>query len=188
MKTITPRKKNVAAADWTHMRDSERNAATPNVRVTVSPSRPPQGALIESDEYEWITAVTLPGLIVSPREDQGAAVRNAPTTHPLLDAVLETEDGDATSPCQLPGLLKTTVDSRLPEFSRFDAACEAAQFDEYTDITAMQLPGRLVDLSLPEVESEERAIDRGLCATCIHREVCRFPKPTCGVWQCDEYA
>ena len=29
---------------------------------------------------------------------------------------------------------------------------------------------------------------KGLCANCIHRNVCKLPRPSSGVWHCEEYA
>ncbi len=33
----------------------------------------------------------------------------------------------------------------------------------------------------------ECAEPQGLCANCVHREYCTFPKPPGGVWHCTEY-
>lgn len=34
----------------------------------------------------------------------------------------------------------------------------------------------------------EKTTMKGLCASCIHRDVCDLPKPEGGVWHCREYA
>ena len=39
-----------------------------------------------------------------------------------------------------------------------------------------------------ESETIRQARSLGLCANCIHRETCVFPRPEGGVWHCEEYA
>ncbi len=29
---------------------------------------------------------------------------------------------------------------------------------------------------------------KGLCVNCVHRDVCKLPRPAEGVWHCEEYA
>lgn len=67
-------------------------------------------ALVESAEYEWTTPLNLPGLIASPRD---AAPRTAPPAlrvREAFDDLIESEDGDMTTACQLPGRLRITPD------------------------------------------------------------------------------
>jgi len=41
--------------------------------------------------------------------------------------------------------------------------------------------------SKPENTPQAKPKHLGLCANCKHRETCKFPKPTGGVWHCEEY-
>ena len=36
--------------------------------------------------------------------------------------------------------------------------------------------------------SPDRGNHIGLCAHCAHRDVCGLPRPSSGVWHCEEYA
>lgn len=152
-----------------------------------APKQPPiRPGLIESDEYEWTRALSLPGLLVrpvaatTPRPVEPAGIRLP------VDEVMETEDGDAVGICQLPGRLGTDVESYArpiiasPEFAGFEP-------DEYTDRAALQLPGGLVPPVAVDEKADRPQAMRGLCASCIHQIDCAFPKAAGGVWRCEEY-
>jgi len=143
--------------------------------------------LIESDEYEWASALSMPGLLVRPTA--------APMSRPVepagmrlpVDEVIETEDGDAVSIRQLPGRLSSEVESSArpiiasPKIAGFEP-------DEYTDRAALQLPGGLVPPVAVEEKADRTQALRGLCASCIHQIDCAFPRAAGGVWRCEEYA
>jgi hypothetical protein len=168
--------------------DAERYRGKPQTRRAILCSRPPPNELIESDEFEWITPLNLPGLIVSPRNVKHVETQQASPMRRSLDDVLETEDGDATSCCQLPGALGIDTDIQALDMSAAHTLDDADGADEYAEIAAMQLPGRLIEQRAAIEDFAEHAKVRGLCATCVHRDVCDFPRPGSGVWRCEEYA
>lgn len=143
--------------------------------------------LIESDEYEWASALSLPGLLVRP-----TAAPMSRTVEPAgmrlpMDEVMQTEDGDAVNIRQLPGRLGSEVESSArPIIAPPDAAGFAP--DEYTDRAALQLPGGLVPPEAVDVIADRPLAMRGLCSSCIHQIDCAFPKAAGGVWRCEEYA
>ena len=143
--------------------------------------------LIESDEYEWASALSIPGLLVRPTAAAPSRPMEPVGMRLPVDEVMETEDGDAVGICQLPGRLGTEVES----FARpIIAAPDAAGFgpDEYTDRAALQLPGGLVPPVAVNEKADRPQAMRGLCASCIHQVDCAFPKAAGGVWRCEEYA
>lgn len=153
----------------------ERNVIRPN--------------LIESDEYEWISATNLPGLIVAEApEPRQPVVRSAEATQDARGEVVETEDGDATRFCQLPGgLLVGSAPVMLTECTPV-VSSELEWMDEYAEQAAMQLPGQIVEPQYEELREAEHPGLLGLCATCVNRKFCDFPRPESGVWRCEEYA
>ncbi len=144
--------------------------------------------LLESEEYEWTTALNMPGLIIAPQTTEPPAVIPPQSERHPLGEVLETEDGDTTSVCQLPGGL--CADSVPLPFRRAGdrPRDELEEVDEYTDIAAMQMPGALIEACVETQNPVEHRSVRGLCATCIHNNACDFPRPAGGVWRCEEYA
>lgn len=188
MKTMT-KKDTRPASNLDRTRNRDTNPARPQARNAESQQPQPRPALIESEEYEWISARGFPGLIVSPSADQPASKPLSRPIWPHLDGVIETEDGDATSFCQLPGRL--TALPRVPSHGEPIApAPNEGRWgaDEYTHVAAMQMPGLLVEPIAQFRESGSPATARGLCATCANRVDCSFPKPSSGVWRCEEYA
>jgi hypothetical protein len=170
-------------------RSESRKAARHNPRggeTFVSPAFDP--TLIESAEYEWVSPLALPGLLVAP-----SRIRvEHPTITPLAtrirhDELLESEDGDVTTACQLPG--RIVADAFATASTRLGGATppDIAGDDEYTERAALQLPGLLVAVTAP-AEPQVSPRPRGLCADCIHRDCCDFPRPESGVWRCEEYA
>lgn len=143
--------------------------------------------LVENDEYEFTTPLNLPGLLVSPDAITPPAPAASYSTFPRrLDDVLETEDGDAVSTCQLPGRLiaDATESARAwppPSPDPFDAP------DEYTEVAAMQLPGLIIAADQLPAPEPPATSPRGLCASCVHNPTCDFPRPESGVWRCEEY-
>lgn len=142
--------------------------------------------LVESAEYEWTTAVNLPGLIVAPTRAESEQPTSESVARRTASEIIETEDGDGIKPCQLPGgLTHGDTDAFAPfAFGRINTVSEGE--DEYCAAAAMQLPGVLVAASTVAVE--ESVAVRGLCATCVHHATCDFPRPAGGVWRCEEYA
>lgn len=142
--------------------------------------------LVESEEYEWVGALNMPGLIVSPRMTEPSALKTVARERHDVGEIVETEDGDTTRACQLPGGL--CADSSPSVFAGaaprhcHELQCE----DEYSELAAMQMPGRLVTLA-KELDQETTST-RGLCTTCIHNANCDFTRPAGGVWRCEEYA
>lgn len=64
----------------------------------------------------------------------------------------------------------------------------ATDWGECDGSELLQLPGLLVAdtrQAQPSAETAPRAT--GLCASCIHAATCTFPRPTGGVWSCEEY-
>lgn len=174
-------------------RRSTRTANSPAARISgaaASDTGRPIGqispALIESAEYEYTSAVNMPGLLVAAdqiRPESSQPVRRA-VSRPA-DELLATEDGDAVSICQLPG----RIVSESPWTGRVVPARtddEPDELDEYSERAALQWPGLLV---IPEAsaESPSREQPRGLCTDCLIRAECQFPKPASGVWRCEEY-
>lgn len=190
MKTISIQKTKVGSnRTWARTRDEGSHAANPEVRKVVPPAAAPRHLPVESDEYEWTSSLNLPGLIVAPAAVQPAGARPVRPTWPHLDGIIETEDGDATSFCQLPGLLESAAKNPPPAVAT-TLVRERMEWviDEYAEIAAMQMPGLLVEPIAMTGQLEERAAARGLCATCVHRDDCNFPRPGSGVWRCEEYA
>lgn len=187
MKTMTKQNPRTIA-DRTRRRDTGRKDGMPEAQNEVSPQQRQPG-LIESSEYEWTTALNLPGLIVPSTGVQPAKAREGRTIWPYLDGMIETEDGDAVSFCQLPGRLgsPTEIQPSVALSTQADGRSEWAM-DEYTEIAAMQMPGLLVEAIASADSSAEHAVARGLCASCLHRDHCSFPRPSSGVWRCEEYA
>lgn len=187
MKTMTKQNPRTIA-DRTRNRDAGPQDGMPEARKAVSPQQRQPG-LVESGEYEWTTALNLPGLIVSPAAAQPARAPEYRAIWPHLDGIVETEDGDATSFCQLPGSIGSPTEIQSP-VARSTHACGRSEWavDEYTEIAAMQMPGLLVETIAATNEPDEHTIARGLCASCMHRDNCNFPRPSSGVWRCEEYA
>lgn len=184
MKTMTTQK-------WTRRSTRTVTSSASRTRGTAAPSteRPIEQfgpELIESAEYEYTSAVSMPGLLVAIdqiRPEASQPVRRA-VSRPA-DELLATEDGDAVSICQLPG----RIVSESPWTGRLVPARtddEPDEMDEYSERAAMQWPGLLV---VPEASAESPSPDkpRGLCADCLIRDECQFPKPVSGVWRCEEY-
>jgi hypothetical protein len=185
MKTIKNKRKSQA---WSserlpHVR-SLRDETTETASVRDVQRVPPN--LVESAEYEWTTAVNLPGLIVPPARVGSAPSITAPVAQRATNEIIETEDGDGVSPCQLPGgLTHGDTEAFAPcALGRINAGSEGE--DEYSAAAAMQLPGVLVVGAADPVD--ESASVRGLCATCVHHATCDFPRPAGGVWRCEEYS
>ena len=188
MKTMTKQNPQ-ATAERTRTRDTHLNSEKAEARKAVSSPQLPQPVLIESDEYEWTTSLNLPGLIASPTAVQPVKARESRAIWPHLDGIIETEDGDATSFCQLPGRLGSPAEIPSPGASSAHAGgLSEWAVDEYIEVTAMQLPGLLVEPIAMTGQSGERSVARGLCATCVHCDECNFPRPSSGVWRCEEYA
>lgn len=167
-----------------HVR-SLRDETTETANVRDVHRVPPN--LVESPEYEWTTAVNLPGLIVTPTHVESAPSITAPVARRTTNEIIETEDGDGVSPCQLPGGLTHGDAATFAPYTlgRMNDAAEGE--DEYTAAAAMQLPGTLVAVAADAAADESMAV-RGLCATCVHHATCEFPRPAGGVWRCEEYA
>ena len=166
----------------------DRHARSASLRL----KKPPKGngarldqELLKSEEYEWTTVLNLPGLIaLAPAVEPPAS---AP--HPVLHGeILETEDGDATHACQLPGSPGSDFALRVSVLSTAPCRDELDETDEYTDRAAMQMPSGLVESRVDATGLDGRGDARGLCASCLHHSACEFPRPASGVWQCDEYA
>jgi hypothetical protein len=145
--------------------------------------------LIESDEYEWATPLSLPGLVVAARATPAQVSLEVRHSKRTLADVIETEDGDAISATQIPGCLSGHSGASLMEARPARTRNELADEDEYVDVAAWQLPGQLSLASTDVHQSPETSIrSRGLCATCLYRDSCDFPRREGGVWQCEEYA
>lgn len=145
--------------------------------------------LVESEEYEWTSPLNLPGLIVAaPAENRWPVVRQSPARPQAPGEVVETEDGDAISACQLPGgLLAGSAPVMLADSSP-PLPSELEWMDEYAERAAMQLPGQLVQSPVEELPEAGAPRQLGLCTTCAHHQDCDFPRPESGVWRCEEYA
>lgn len=183
------KQKSKATSNRTRSRTRDRglNSAKPEPRNDITPAL--RNPLIESREYEWTTPLNLPGLIVAPSAHHPANAQQSRPTWPHLDGIIETEDGDAANFCQLPGLLESAAKAPAPgEATPLVRESSEWVIDEYAEIAAMQMPGLLVEPIAMTGESEDRAAARGLCATCAHRDDCNFPRPSSGVWRCEEYA
>lgn len=152
------------------------------------PSGPARRDLVPDAEYEWTTHLNLPGLIVAPNAIKPPTPAPAKPGRFAVDALFETEDGDASVACQLPGGL--TVAAGLPTalVDETPGRNELSTTDEYTELAAMQLPGRIAVAQAAPAESRDEPRMRGLCATCIHEKHCDFPRPAGGIWRCEEYA
>lgn len=173
-----------------------KKSESPKAQVTREKSAPLIGRgkpvpvranLLESEEYEWISSLNMPGLIASARPTEQAIPRIVPKERHGAGEIIETEDGDTTSACQLPGGLlvdqtRSVFVDTLPRHSH-ELQCE----DEYSEAAAMQMPGRLANCAT-EAPAGEPSPMRGLCTTCIHNPNCDFPRPVGGVWRCEEYA
>ena len=145
--------------------------------------------LVESEEYEWSSPLSLPGLIVAARATPPPFSTDVRPSQRILDHVIETEDGDAVSATQLPGCLGGHYGARIMDVQSPRVRNELADEDEYVEVAAWQLPGQLILTCSDAVGPREPSIQsRGLCATCLYRDSCDFPKPDGGVWQCEEYA
>jgi hypothetical protein len=160
--------------------------------------------LVESDEYEWTTSACLPGLIVSPVQMPPETPAAAPMARRTVSEIIESEDGDVVSACQLPGGLTTDEvgdfapfslgrPRGLPGTSRGEVPGELDEADEYANAAAMQLPGSIVaaqciGASAGDGEAATCPAVHGLCASCVHNATCDFPRPPGGVWSCEEYA
>lgn len=144
--------------------------------------------LVESDEYEWARPLSMPGLLtdaVQTREDVTAV---PPPQRHATELIVETEDGDAASAAQLPGRLACDSEWSTFPMHRGEIRNELADEDEYTELAMNQLPGQLVHPRGMLEKADESGTGRGLCATCLYRDVCDFPRPAGGIWQCEEYA
>jgi putative hemolysin len=174
-----------------------KKAGPPSVRPAVEESAPQIGRsqpgsvrpnLVESEEYEWVSAVNMPGLIASPRSAGSAPQKSVVSERHDLGEVVETEDGDTTSVCQLPGGLHIEGAPSMFAAAQPRSGDELQCEDEYSEITAMQMPGGIVSPLTEDCGSKQAASVRGLCTTCIHDANCDFPRPAGGVWRCEEYA
>lgn len=186
MKTIkNQRKSQVWSSERLPHGRSLRDETFETADVRDVPRVPPN--LVESDEYEWVTVVNLPGLIVTPTRVESAPSIPAPVARRTTNEIIETEEGDGISPCQLPGgLTHGNAETYAPyALARMNDAAEGE--DEYTAAAAMQLPGTLVAVEADAAVDESMAV-RGLCATCVHHATCDFPRPAGGIWRCEEYA
>ena len=115
---------------------------------------------LESEDFEGIKALQLPGLLVAPsdivhRGNERPAVRNP---LPVSEGTAEVPEFEDQPALQLPGLLVSQ--------------------SAHDSVAASRREG---------VDDERPARVRGLCATCIHQATCTFPKPLGGVWHCEEY-
>lgn len=151
------------------------------------PTNPARCALVENAEYEWTTHLNLPGLIVSPRAIEPPPEPAGPVRF-AVDEMYETEDGDAASACQLPGAPGVAPGPPATSLTDSPARNELSELDEYSELAAMQMPGRIAAVQVAPVEVDDAPRVRGLCATCIHEAHCDFPRPAGGVWRCEEYA
>lgn len=144
--------------------------------------------LLESEEYEWTTTLNFPGLLVAPSNIDARMPQTARSNRPTIGDVIQTEDGDASSACQLPGGLGVTVFTPTTPASIRRQRHELEEADEYSDRAAMQMPGGLIAMQCTVPEEEPIHAARGLCANCIHNATCDFPRPASGVWRCEEFA
>lgn len=143
--------------------------------------------LVESEEYEFTTPLNLPGLIVAAHTATPPAPAYSPAPfNRREDDILETEDGDTVSICQLPGRIAMDGPSIADSWTEVIRREPEPRDDEYAERAAMQLPGLLIAAAeIPVAPAPPAA--RGLCTTCIHAETCEFPRPDGGVWRCEEY-
>lgn len=146
---------------------------------------PARCGLVESTEYEWTSPLNLPGLLIAPQRIEPRPTPHGASVAP--DEVIGTEDGDATAACQLPGRLGAV--EMVAELVGLAALLgdELESIDEYSERAALQMPGGLIAAERVAPPATHIA-PRGLCATCVHRAVCDFPRPEGGVWRCEEYA
>jgi len=82
-------------------------------------------------------------------------------------------------------------------FSECRHAAEGIQFcEEYELAVPSQdsaeikvVPGGAVSMKPNPQNNPDRSSKKflGLCANCLHRDTCGFPKPESGVWHCEEY-
>ena len=101
--------------------------------------------LIECRDYEWTRPISMPGLVAIPRVQSitETITRTALRNH--SDEILDTEDGDALNPSQLPGGLSIQNATAMCDAFVPQSASEADVIDEYSESAAMQFPGRLKD-------------------------------------------
>lgn len=144
--------------------------------------------LLESEEYEWTTPLNLPGLIVAPSNIDDRLPQPAKSDRPTIGDVIESEEGDAISACQLPGGLGVTAFTTTTPAPIRRQLHELEEADEYSDRAAMQMPGGLIAVQCTVQEEGPIHAARGLCANCIHNATCDFPRPASGVWRCEEFA
>jgi hypothetical protein len=164
--------------------DNYARATNRRIRRTPAVVRP---NLVENEEYEWTSALSLPGLIVSKAVEEPPAATVVPTRQRGGIELVETEDGDATSACQLPGGLIPAAEPIAFREETLSKRSELEWGDEYTDRAAMQLPGCVVGPVDTTGEATAPAATKGLCATCLHLPTCNFPRAESGVWRCEEY-
>jgi len=71
------------------------------------------------------------------------------------------------------------------------AIWDCEDYDDYVDISSTEINGGLsevVPLPRKSHRPEFDAIEyQGLCKNCERRDECNFPRPTGGVWHCEEY-
>lgn len=153
------------------------------------PDRPidERGGFVESNEYEWASPMSLPGLIATSTACRDPHLPSTSPARPSTDEVFETEDGDASHWFQCPGALACeSADVVWPDQSDRPRN-ELSDEDEYMMSAARQLPGQLIQPT-EKVDAENRRIgSHGLCADCLNHDSCDFPRPAGGVWQCEEY-
>lgn len=173
--------------DW-NSTEVDMAIAKPPKRVMNRDALQTRPRLLESEEYEWTTPLNLPGLLVAPSNIDARMPQTARSDRPAIGEVIETEEGDASSACQLPGGLGVTVSTPTTPAPIRRQRHKLEGADEYSDRAAMQMPGGLIAVNCTVQEEAPIHAARGLCATCIHNTTCDFPRPVSGVWRCEEFA
>ncbi len=101
--------------------------------------------LIECRDYEWTRPISMPGLVAIPKVQAITETITRAALRNHSDEILDTEDGDALNPSQLPGGLSIQNAALMSEMFVPQSASEADVIDEYLESAAMQFPGRLKD-------------------------------------------
>ncbi len=159
----------------------------------VSESSPPDTAIderrgfVESDEYEWASPMSLPGLIAFSMECRDPQLSSISSARPSTDELFDTEDGDASHWVQCPGSLACGSADVVCRDRLDQPRNELSDEDEYMMSAAKQLPGQIIQPTVNEDAENRRVGSHGLCADCLNHDSCDFPRPAGGVWQCEEY-
>lgn len=153
------------------------------------PHRPidERSGFVESDEYEWASPMSLPGLIALTTEHRDPRLTSISPARPESDELFETEDGDASHPVQCPGALACESADVVWPGNSDRPRNELSDEDEYMMSAARQLPGQIIQPTEKEDAENRRIGSHGLCADCLNQDSCDFPRPAGGVWQCEEY-